>query len=165
MTGVDGGGGRPAGAFWYGVWRRSAWWSLTGRDSTFQSPVLSEARPGLALHDPDGSVWHTRGGLGWLNPYDRRVWRYDVAIAAAAARAGFDEVQFDYVRFPSDGDVSSIRYPVREPASMAKTITRFVRYASRRLHQLEVRVSVDVFGLAATRDLGIGQKPYRLARY
>jgi hypothetical protein len=138
---------------------------LIGRIVTFQDPVVSEHRPGLALHNPDGSVWHTRAGLGWLNPYDRRVWAYDVAIATAAARAGFDEIQFDYVRFPSDGDVSAIRYPVRTKSSMAKTITQFVRYAANRLHKLHVRVSVDVFGLAATRDLGIGQKPERLARY
>jgi len=138
---------------------------LIGRVVTFQDPVLSERRPGLALHNPDGSVWHTRGGLGWLNPYDRRVWHYDVAVAAAAARAGFDEIQFDYVRFPSDGDVSSIRYPVRTRTPMAGTIAHFVRFASRSLHKLGARVSVDVFGLAATRDLGIGQKPRRLAKY
>ena len=138
---------------------------LIGRIVTFQDPVLSERRPKLALQNPDGSVWHTRGGLGWLNPYDRRAWNYDLSIAVAAARAGFDEIQFDYVRFPSDGDVSAIRYPVRTKASMAKTITQFVRFASKKLHKLGVRVSVDVFGLAATRDLGIGQKPQRLARY
>jgi len=138
---------------------------LIGRIVTFQDPVVSERRPGLALHNPDGSVWHTGAGLGWLNPYDRRVWAYDVAVAEAAARAGFDEIQFDYVRFPSDGDVSAIRYPVRTRGSMGKTITAFVRYATSRLHKLNVRVSVDVFGLAATRDLGIGQQPHRLARY
>ena len=138
---------------------------LIGRIVTFQDPAVSEKRPGLALHNPDGSLWHTNGGLGWLNPYDHRVWAYDVAIAKAAVRAGFDEIQFDYVRFPSDGDVSAIRYPVRTNASKAKTITSFVRYASHRLHALHARVSVDVFGLAATRDLGIGQKPQRLARY
>jgi hypothetical protein len=138
---------------------------LIGRIVTFQDPVVSEKRPGLALHNPDGSIWHTRGGLGWLNPYDRRVWDYDLAIATAAVRAGFDEIQFDYVRFPSDGDVAAIHYPVRTQASKAQTITSFVRYASRRLHALHARMSVDVFGLAATRDLGIGQKPQRLARY
>ncbi len=138
---------------------------LIGRIVTFQDPAVSEKRPALALHNPDGSLWHTNGGLGWLNPYDHRVWAYDVGIAEAAVRAGFDEIQFDYVRFPSDGDVSAIRYPVRTNASKAKTITSFVRYASHRLHALHARVSVDVFGLAATRDLGIGQKPQRLARY
>ena len=138
---------------------------LIGRVVTFQDPVVSERRPALALHNPDGSVWQTRAGYGWLNPYDRRAWNYDLAVATAAARAGFDEIQFDYVRFPSDGDVSAIRYPVRTKASMAKTITQFVKFASAKLHKLGVRTSVDVFGLAATRDLGIGQRPYRLARY
>ncbi len=138
---------------------------LIGRIVTFQDPIVSERRPKLSLRNPDGSLWRTRAGYGWLNPYDRRVWSYDLAVATAAARAGFDEIQFDYVRFPSDGDVTAIRYPMRTDESMAKTITRFMRYASRRLHKLGVRVSVDVFGLAATHDLGIGQKPYRLARY
>jgi len=137
---------------------------LIGRIVTFEDPILSAARPQLALHNPDGSLWHTNGGLGWLNPYDKRAWDYDVSIAAAAARAGFDEIQFDYVRFPSDGDVSKIVYPVRVHEPMTKTIARFVRYAASRLHSLGARVSVDVFGLAATRDLGIGQRPAKLAR-
>ena len=138
---------------------------LIGRVVTFQDPLVSERRPGLALHNADGSVWHTSAGYGWLNPYDRRVWNYDLGVATAAAKAGFDEIQFDYVRFPSDGDVSAIRYPVRTKASKAKTITQFVKFASGKLHERDVRASVDVFGLAATRDLGIGQKPSRLARY
>ncbi len=138
---------------------------LIGRIVTFEDPVLAEHRPQLALHNPDGSVWHTSGGLGWVNPYDKRVWDYAISLGAAAARAGFDEIQFDYVRFPSDGDVSSIVYPVKTPESMGWTIARFAHYAANQLHPLGVRVSVDVFGLAATRDLGIGQKPSRLARY
>ena len=52
----------------------------------------------------------------WLNPYYRAAWRYDVDVAVAAAKAGFDEIQFDYVRFPSDGDLSLIRYPGRHPS-------------------------------------------------
>jgi hypothetical protein len=138
---------------------------LIGRVVTFEDPVLSEKRPDLAVHMPDGSVWHNNGGLGWTNPYDRRVWRYDVDIAAAAAKAGFDEIQFDYVRFPSDGDLSLIRYPGPHPQAMRWTIPAFAKYASKRLHPLHVRVSADVFGLSATRDLGIGQLPRRISRY
>ncbi len=138
---------------------------LIGRIVTFEDPVLAEHRPQLALHNPDGSVWHTNAGLGWVNPYDKRVWNYAVSLGLAAARAGFDEIQFDYVRFPSDGDVSSIVYPVKTPEPMGSTIARFAQYAAKRLHPLGVRVSLDLFGLAATRDLGIGQKPSRLARY
>src|SRR4051794_556145 len=84
---------------------------LIGRIVTFEDPVLAEQRPELSIRRSDGSRWLTSGGLGWTNPYDKRVWRYNVDLAAAAAKAGFDEIQFDYVRFPSDGDLSVIRYP------------------------------------------------------
>jgi hypothetical protein len=136
---------------------------LIGRIVTFEDPVLSEQRPELAIHTTDGSLWHNDAGLGWTNPYDRRVWRYNVDLAVAAAKAGFDEIQFDYVRFPSDGDLSLIRYPGPRLQSMAWTIPAFVQYAAKRLHPLGARVSVDVFGLSATRDLGIGQLPRRIS--
>jgi hypothetical protein len=138
---------------------------LIGRIVTFEDPILATQRPELALHNPDGSVWHTPAGLAWVNEYDKRVWNYAVSIGEAAARAGFDEIQFDYVRFPSDGNVSSIVYPGKVKEPMYLTMTRFAQYAAKRLHPLGVRVSVDLFGLAATRDLGIGQRPGRLARY
>jgi hypothetical protein len=138
---------------------------LIGRVVVFEDPILAEARPALAIHNPDGSVWHTSTGLGWTNPYDRRVWRYDVGIAEAAARAGFDEIEFDYVRFASDGDLSQIVYPHSGNRRMGPTITRFARYATERLHPLGVRVSADVFGLSASHDLGIGQFPHQIGRY
>ncbi len=138
---------------------------LIGRVVTFEDPVLAEKRPELAIRSSDGSVWHTNGGLAWTNPYDRRVWRYNVDLAVAAAKAGFDEIQFDYVRFPSDGDLSLIRYPGAHAQPMRWTIPAFVQYAGKRLHPLGARVSVDVFGLSATRDLGIGQLPRRVSRY
>ena len=138
---------------------------LIGRIVTFEDPVLSEQRPELAIHSSDGSLWHTNGGLGWTNPYDKRVWKYNVDLGEAAVKAGFDEIQFDYVRFPSDGDLSLIRYPGVHPQRMAWTIPAFVQYAAHRLHPLGARVSVDVFGLSATHDLGIGQLPRRISRY
>jgi hypothetical protein len=138
---------------------------LIGRVVVFEDPTLAEARPDLAIKRTDGSIWRTPAGLGWANPYDRRVWKYDVDVAAAAARAGFDEIQFDYVRFPSDGDLSSIVYPGKRAEPKGLTIAGFLAYAAKRLHRLHVRVSADLFGLAATRDLGIGQVPQRIARY
>jgi hypothetical protein len=138
---------------------------LIGRVVTFEDPVLSEKRPELAIRTSDGSLWRNNSGLGWTNPYDRRVWKYNVDLAVAAAKAGFDEIQFDYVRFPSDGDLSLIRYPGVHPQPMSWTIPAFVQYAASRLHPLGVHVSVDVFGLAATHDLGIGQLPRRISRY
>ena len=138
---------------------------LVGRVVTFEDPILSAGAPQLAIRRADGSRWLNHAGLGWTNPYDKRVWRYNVGIAEAAARAGFDEIQFDYVRFPSDGDVDSIRYPGKHAQPMGWTIPMYVKYASSRLHPLGVRVSVDVFGLSATRDLGIGQFPRRIAPF
>jgi hypothetical protein len=138
---------------------------LIGRVVTFADPTLGPARSNLALQWPDGTVWHDPAGLAWLNPYDKRVWRYVVDVAAAAAKAGFDEIQFDYVRFPSDGEIGSIVYPRSRQESKMRTIERFLAYASKRLRPLGVRVSADLFGLAATRDLGVGQSPTMLGRH
>ncbi len=138
---------------------------LIGRVVVFQDPILSEARPAYAIHNPDGSVWHNSIGLGWTNPYNRHVWQYDADIASAAAKAGFDEIEFDYVRFASDGDLSQIVYPGKGNRRMGATITGFIRYATSRLHRLGVRVSADVFGLSASHDLGIGQVPHQIGRY
>ena len=137
---------------------------LIGRVVTFEDPITSAAHPALAVHRSDGSLWHTTGGLGWLNPYSRAAWRYDVDVAVAAAKAGFDEIQFDYVRFPSDGDVSIIRYPGTHAQPPQQTVAAFLRYAASRLHPLGVRVSADVFGLSATHDLGIGQDPAEIGK-
>jgi hypothetical protein len=136
---------------------------LIGRVVTFEDPIASVSNPSLAIRRSDGSVWKNSGGLGWLNPYSRVAWKYDVDVAAAAAKAGFDEIQFDYVRFPSDGDVTSIRYPAGHEQRMRTEVAAFLRYAAGRLHPLGVRVSADVFGLSATHDLGIGQYPSQIS--
>ena len=138
---------------------------LIGRIVTFEDPLLSAGAPQLAIRRTDGSRWLSNGGLGWTNPYDRRVWKYNVDIAQQAAKLGFDEIQFDYVRFPSDGDLSQIRYPGKHAQPMGWTIPMFLKYARTRLKPLGVRISTDVFGLSATRNLGIGQFPRRMSRF
>jgi len=138
---------------------------LVGRVVTFEDPILSAGAPTLAIRRADGSRWLNNAGLGWTNPYDKRVWKYNVDIAEQAAKLGFDEIQFDYVRFPSDGDLSQIRYPGAHPQPMGWTIPMFLKYARARLHPLGVRLSVDVFGLSATRNLGIAQFPRRIAPF
>jgi hypothetical protein len=138
---------------------------LVGRVVTFEDPVLSAGAPSLTIRRADGSRWLNSAGLGWTNPYDKRVWKYNVDIAVQAAKLGFDEIQFDYVRFPSDGDLSQIRYPGAHTQPMGWTIPMFLKYARSRLNPLGVRISVDVFGLSATRDLGIAQFPKRIAPF
>jgi hypothetical protein len=137
---------------------------LIGRVVSFEDPITAVAHPQLAIHKSDGSLWRNNGGLAWLNPYSRAAWKYNVDVAVAAAKAGFDEIQFDYTRFPSDGDLSIIRYPGAHPQPMKATIAAYLKYAASRLHPLGVRVSADVFGLSATHDLGIGQYPGQVSR-
>ena len=137
---------------------------VIGRVVCFEDPILSEKRPDLAIQTSGGGVWRNHAGLGWTNPYDKRVWDYNLSIAKAAVRAGFDEIQFDYVRFPSDGDIESAVFRGRRTEAMSATIARFVHYATTKLHAMGARVSVDVFGLSATRNLGIGQSPRRLSK-
>lgn len=138
---------------------------LIGRVVVFEDPVLASQRSELAVRRADGAVWRDAAGFAWTNPYDRRVWAYNVGIAAAAARRGFDEILFDYVRFPSDGDVASATYQGRRGIARDDAVPAFLRYAARRLEPLGVRVSTTVFGLAASQDLGVGQRPRRMARH
>jgi hypothetical protein len=136
---------------------------LVGRVVVFEDPILSSQRPGMAIRTPGGGVWQNAAGLGWSNPYDRRVWKYNIDIAAAAVKSGFDEIMFDYVRFPSDGDVDSAVYKGRAPGPKSATTARFLAYAGERLRPLGARISAAVFGLSATRELGIGQATRRIA--
>ena len=139
---------------------------LIARVVVFEDPFLSERRPRMAIRRAGGGIWRNDAGLGWTNPHSRKVWDYNVDVAEAAARAGFDEVMFDYVRFPSDGDVETARFPGRKKgASKAETIASFLEYARERLEALGIRVSAAVFGLSATRELGIGQRPRLLAKH
>jgi hypothetical protein len=138
---------------------------LIGRVVVFEDPVLARERPALAIRRTDGSIWTTSAGLGWVNPYDERVWKYNLDIAEAAVKAGFDEIMFDYVRFPTDGDVSTAVFEPRRSEPRSRTISRFLEYARSRLEPAGARVSAAVFGLSATRGMGIGQKPRRLAEH
>lgn len=137
---------------------------LIGRVVVFQDPALVASRPDLAIKTPSGSVWQTDAGAGWANPYDERVWEYNVDVAIAAAEAGFDEIMFDYVRFPTDGTAPEV-YPDKRSEPRWQTIASFIEYATVRLKPYGVRVSAALFGLAATRDLGIGQRPALLGKY
>jgi len=131
------------------------------RLAAFQDDHLSRARPDLAVRDPAGRPWRDRQGLGWVDPASPEVWDYLVAIGRAAAEAGVDELNVDYVRFPSDGKLDGLRYPVfdRRGESRRHAIRRFFEYLTARLRPTGAVLSADLFGLVtvATGDLGIGQ--------
>ena len=135
---------------------------VIGRVVSFEDPVIAAKVPKRAIRTTDGEIWKNHAGLGWMNPYTKANWTYLVDIAKAAGKVGFDEIQFDYVRFPTDGDLSNVKLN-RKKAKMESTIAAFLKHAVDELHPLQLRVSADLFGLAATRDLGIGQDPRKLA--
>jgi hypothetical protein len=135
-------------------------WSIAKID-VFSDDLLARNYPGVGIEDnTHGGVWTDRIGLGWSNPFDTRVWDYVLDLCQELAAMGFDELQFDYVRFPSDGRLSLIRYPlVQEGVSKARCIGNFVSQAHDRLKPLGVVLSVDLFGLTAWKrdDFGVGQ--------
>jgi hypothetical protein len=134
------------------------------RVATFEDAILPVQRPDLAVTDSaTGAPWQNNLGSTWSDPHSREVWEYNVAVAKEAAEAGFDEVQFDYVRFPSDGPMETLSYPAEKPGD-EDTIASFLEYASEELEPTGARVAADVFGLAAgDGGAGVGQNIREMA--
>jgi hypothetical protein len=135
---------------------------------TFQDPFWATANPEHAARNTaTGGLWTTSTGLAWADPTDREAWEYPLALAVEACRLGFDEVQFDYVRFPSDGDVSVLGYDedVDEDGRVA-TISAFLSEARDRLHAEGCAISADIFAIVLSfpNDQGIGQRLEELSR-
>jgi len=127
----------------------------------FQDSLLVINHPEWGVANSEtGQLWADRKGLHWANPHDQRVWAYTMALCQELVEIGIDEIQFDYVRFPSDGNMSTIKYPiVLEGTNRAECIGKFLAYANSKLKPAGVVISVDLFGLTAwkTDDFGVGQ--------
>jgi len=132
---------------------------------TFKDAYVPKARADLAVEQVGGGIWRDYNGVPWLNPYSHAAWDYLVAIARAAALGGFDEIQFDYVRFPTDGNLDAILYPGKDGRKREQVIADFLQYARKELRPFGVWVSADVFGLvtSAADDMGIGQRLEEIA--
>lgn len=131
----------------------------------FKDPIVAPARPGWAVLHASGGIWRDWNGVAWLNPYNREAWDYVIRIARAAAEAGFDEIQFDYVRFPTDGDLRATRYPGADGRAYEQVVADFLAHARDQLAPYGVLVSADVFGLvtSVSDDMGIGQRLEEIA--
>ncbi|HBF36947.1 MAG TPA: GTP-binding protein, partial [Firmicutes bacterium] len=125
----------------------------------FKDPYLAKHRPDLAVKNLTGDLWHDYRGLSWVDPYNKEVWDYNISIAKEAVDYGFREIQFDYVRFTSDGNIRDCRYPEADGRVKSDVIRDFLKYAYQELKPMGVKVSADVFGLtcSAKDDMGIGQ--------
>jgi len=130
------------------------------RIAVFEDDYLPREKPELALKSSDGSIWHDNKGLAWLDPASMEVWDYTIAIAKEVIKVGFDEINLDYIRFPSDGATALIKYPFWDKKTeKIEVLKNFFEYFNHRIKPLGVFISVDLFGLTltSTNDLNIGQ--------
>lgn len=120
----------------------------------FKDSVYAAAHPDCAINNQDGTMLTDNSGAVWLNPYKREIWDYIVDVALMASKTGFDEVQFDYVRFPSGKSAQTADYGVDTTQyTKIQVITDFLAYASEKLHENNVILGADVFGTIIESDI------------
>lgn len=142
---------------------------LIARIVAFKDPFLAENRQDLALTDKNGNIFRDKSGLAWVNPYKREVWDYLLEIARQAASVGFDEIQFDYIRFSTDAGMSKVDFG-EDALEQDKedVITEFTIYAAQELHDMGVPLSADVYGVIIDSKLDasiVGQNYYEMAKH
>ncbi|WP_279117455.1 putative glycoside hydrolase [Acidithiobacillus thiooxidans] len=130
----------------------------------FKDNVLALARPDLAVRTAGGAIWKDREGLAWTDPFSKQVWDYNIDVAVAAAKDGFDEIQFDYVRFPDAKGLMFSEPNTRQ--NRVAAITGFLADARKRLIPYNVFLSADIFGYVIwnLNDTGIGQNLEEMAQ-
>lgn len=137
-----------------------------GRITVFQDPVFTKKRPDLAVKRKNGSVWKDRKGLSFVDAGAREFWDYIIALSQETYDLGFDELNYDYIRFPSDGNMKDIYYTFSDEAikadpenGKAKVIRDFFSYLNEKMKDTGAVLSADLFGMAATNkdDMNIGQ--------
>lgn len=135
----------------------------------FKDQVATKKNPEIGVRNHDGSIYIDKEGDRWLNPYDERAWEYIVAVAKEAAEAGFDEINFDYLRTSASGTFSNADFSgLNEGKTKIDAITGFVKYACQELKPMGVFVSGDVFGTIINSKVdgeSIGQSYVELSRY
>ncbi len=134
---------------------------IIGRISVFQDPYLTKVKPEWAIKRlSDGGVWKDRKGLSFLDPTNKNVHDYVLSIARNSYLLGFDEINLDYIRYPSDGNMKDINYNLKEGKTRADNIESFFKYFSTEIKKdVNIPISADLFGLTteAKDDMGIGQ--------
>ncbi len=141
---------------------------MIARVVAFKDPLLVRTVPELGLHLKDGTVYKDNSRLGWLNPMNQTVLDYYVEIAQNIADIGFDEINFDYVRFPTEGKVSELVYCDDENVTKIDAITAAVKYLCEQIRPMGIYVSADLFGtvIRSTVDQRIvGQDYMALCQY
>lgn len=135
---------------------------VIGRITVFQDPLLAKEKPKLAVKKMTDKniVWKDFKGLNFTDPGSKDVWDYHIKISKESYGIGFDELNFDYIRYPSDGPMNDIYYPWSDGRKKTEVMGEFFAYLHKELKPLGVTLSADLFGMTMTNsdDLNIGQK-------
>ena len=132
---------------------------------TFKDELQASHNPEYAIKNAKGKIWRNHDNMAWVDPFDKRSHEYTVAIAEDAARVGFDEVNFDYIRFPAK---TNLRFSKKNTqANRIKAIGEFLDLAQSRLKKYGTFISVDTYGniCFTDDDTGIGQTVKSLAKH
>ncbi len=142
---------------------------VIARVVAFKDPVLAEQMPEYSLKTTDGGTFRDKDGLAWVNPFHKGVWEYLVNVSKQAIAIGFDEIQFDYIRFSTDRGMADVDFgPEAEGLKKTDAITGFVKYACEELVPLGAFVSADVYGTIINNPSDgkiVGQDYQEMARY
>jgi hypothetical protein len=132
---------------------------VIGRISSFQDSYLVKTHPEYAVRNKAGDIWRDRKGIAWLDASAKPVWDYLALIGQDAYDVGFDELNFDYIRFPSDGNMSDIVFPFTKDKSKSVALKEFYVFLDETFRTKNIPISADLFGMTTTNndDLGIGQ--------
>lgn len=133
---------------------------VIGRIAVFQDAYFVKYRPDLAVKNKAGTqVWKDRKGISWIDAGSREYWDYTIQIAKESHRIGFDEINFDYIRFPTDGNMKDISFPHSSSTPKHVVMKSFFAYVHKNLEGSGLKTSADLFGMVTTAqdDMGIGQ--------
>lgn len=132
---------------------------VIGRVTVMQDSTYTKSHPDSAVKRRDGSIWKDKKGLAFVDPGATEYWAHIVALAKASHAVGFDEINFDYVRFPSDGNMSDIVFTRTGSTSKPEMMKKFYAYIGYEMRTANIPSSADLFGMTTTNtdDLNIGQ--------
>ncbi len=133
---------------------------VIGRIAVFQDAYFVKLRPDLAVKNKAGTAaWKDRKGISWIDAGSKEYWDYIILLTKESRKIGFDEINFDYIRFPSDGDMKDISFPQSSTTPKATVLKNFFAYLEKGLTGTGIKTSADLFGMTTTAidDMGIGQ--------
>lgn len=143
---------------------------VIGRITTFQDPFYAKKNPAVAvkLASDKSLLWKDRKGINYIDPGAHQAWEHIAQLSEESYAIGFDEINYDYIRFPSDGNMKDIYFPYSEGKPKVEVMRSFFEFLHNRFASTSIVTSADLFGMVTTNkdDLGIGQNlEYALANF